>query len=215
MFYPILAILITFIGLGILYFSIKVLVKRGWILGWLRGMWGLILVALGLTMGLSAFDLYSYEQIVEEKSVATISFERLGPQRYNATLVDSDGNENRYELAGDQWQLDARILKWPDTLAAVGVKPGYRLDRLSGRYYSLEMERNAERTVYGLDDSPLGVDIWAAFRALDTALVDARYGSATFVPMADGAIYEVMLSHTGLLARPVNEPAETAVSRWE
>src|SRR5688572_6561642 len=140
MFYTILAIIITLIGLSIVFFSLKVLVKKGWFFGWLRGMWGIALVMIGLTLGLSAFDLYSYQQIVEEKTVATISFEKLGPQRYNAVLVDSSGRENRYELAGDQWQLDARVIKWPNALAAVGVKPGFRLDRISGRYYSLDQE---------------------------------------------------------------------------
>ncbi|MEX1031940.1 MAG: cation/multidrug efflux pump [Cellvibrionaceae bacterium] len=217
MFYSVLAVAITVVGLTVVFFSLKVLIRRGWLFGWLRGMWGLLLVVLGLTLAMSAFDLYSYKQIVAEKSVATISFEQLGPQRYNAILVDSKGQENRYELAGDQWQLDARLLKWPSSMAAVGIKPGYRLDRISGRYYSLDKERNAERTVYALNENRIGVDVWEFFheRGRWLNLVDAVYGSATFVPMADDALYEVMLSHTGLLARPLNEPARTAIDRWE
>src|SRR5690625_7570671 len=58
----------------------------------------------------------------------------------------SDGTEQEFDLRGDQWQLDARIIKWQGFVAAMGVKPGYRLDRISGRYYTLEDERSAERT---------------------------------------------------------------------
>src|SRR5690625_5714508 len=55
----------------------------------------------------------------------------------------SDGTEQEFDLRGDQWQLDARIIKWQGFVAAMGVKPGYRLDRISGRYYTLEDERSA------------------------------------------------------------------------
>ena len=45
--------------------------------------------------------------------------------------------------------------------------------------------------------------------------IDAVYGNAAFVPMEDGALFEVTLSHTGLLARPLNDPAKEAVNRWQ
>ena len=44
--------------------------------------------------------------------------------------------------------------------------------------------------------------------------VSARYGSAVYLPMADGAIYEVGLGASGLLARPENAAAATAIERW-
>lgn len=217
MFYTLLPIIVALLALVAIGFALKVLLRKGWLLGWLRGMSGVILVSLAIVVGLSAFDIYSYRQIVEEESIGTISFEELEPQRYTAVLVDTKGRESRYELSGDQWQMDARFLKWPTALAAIGVKPGYRLDRISGRYYSLDQERSAERTVYSLNQSTLGVDVWEMFNGWGRSfkLVDAVYGSATFVPMADGALYEVRLSNTGLLARPLNDPARLAVERWQ
>jgi hypothetical protein len=44
--------------------------------------------------------------------------------------------------------------------------------------------------------------------------VDALYGSATYMPMVDGASYTVSFSLTGLLARPSNDIARKAVSQW-
>jgi len=44
--------------------------------------------------------------------------------------------------------------------------------------------------------------------------VDAFYGSATYMPMVDGASYAVFVSFTGLLARPNNDVALKAVSEW-
>jgi hypothetical protein len=44
--------------------------------------------------------------------------------------------------------------------------------------------------------------------------VDALYGSATYMPMVDGASYTVSVSSTGLLARPSNDIASKAVGEW-
>ena len=45
--------------------------------------------------------------------------------------------------------------------------------------------------------------------------VDAVYGSAVYLPMADGARYEVAITQSGLLARPVNEVAKAAAGNWK
>ena len=44
--------------------------------------------------------------------------------------------------------------------------------------------------------------------------VDTLYGSAAFMPMADGARYEVKVSQSGLVARPLNLVARQAVGAW-
>tara|TARA_B110000116_G_C16786675_1_gene561286 strand:- start:626 stop:1279 length:654 start_codon:yes stop_codon:yes gene_type:complete len=217
MFYEGLAVIVTAIGALMFFYALKFLACSGWLAGWLRGMLGLSLVASGVVMGAAAFDLLSFKQVVIKKSIATLSFEELAPQTYRAVLVDSQGREERFDLKGDQWQLDARILRWPVFLSSLGASPGYRLDRISGRYYSLDKERNAERTLYSLSESQYGVDIWRLLQQMQTnvTFVDAHYGSATYLPMADGALYEVLLSKTGLLAKPLNERAQLAVARWQ
>ncbi len=217
MFYQGLAVFVTVVGALMLFYSLKLLARSGWFLGWLRGMFGLTLVLCGVSMGLAAYDVLSYQQIMKNKSIATLSFEELAPQSYQSVLVDSKGQERRFDLKGDQWQLDARVLRWPGFFSSMGVSPGYRLDRISGRYYSLEKERNSERTVYSLSESQYGVDVWQLLHSGQYRLpfVDARYGSATYLPMEDGALYEVLLSKTGLMAKPLNERAQSAVSRWQ
>lgn len=217
MFYQGVAVAVTVIGALMLIYSLKLLARSGWFMGWLRGMLGFGLVTIGLLMGLAAFDVLSYQQIMKNKSIATLSFEELAPQSYRAVLVDSKGVEQRFDLKGDQWQLDARIIRWPGFMSSMGVSPGYRLDRISGRYYSLEKERNSERTLYSLSQSSYGIDVWRLLQGGDKPLpfVDARYGSATYLPMEDGALYEVLLSSSGLVAKPLNERAQSAVARWQ
>lgn len=217
MLYGGVAIFVAIVGVLVLIWALKILFRPDWLLGWLKGTCGLLLALLAGVIGLLAWDVFSYEELLGETSVATISFEQLGDQHFQATLVQAGGEESSYELRGDQWQLDARIFKWSPALARFGLKPGYRLDRLGGRYYSLESERNAERTVYELKPSQSRIDVWSWLRNADQQVpwLDALYGSATFVPMSHGALYEVTLSHSGLVSRPLNEPARTAVAHWQ
>lgn len=217
MFYTIFSVFIILLGLALVYAALRLLARRHWLMGFLRGFVGLGLLVLALMLALVSLDLFSYRQMAQEEPVATLSLKRLGEQRFEATLVHNNGQEESFELRGDQWQLDARIIKWQGFLGGLGIKPGYRLDRLSGRYYTLNDERSAERTVYSLDNQKWGPDLWAWINQNPGwfPVVDARYGSATFVPMADNALFEVRLSSSGLLARPLNEPARQALSVWE
>ena len=45
--------------------------------------------------------------------------------------------------------------------------------------------------------------------------VDALYGSVAYVPMSDGASYQVVVSQNGLVARPLNDAARQAVGAWK
>ncbi|MBN8431903.1 cation/multidrug efflux pump [Microbulbifer salipaludis] len=215
--YIAITFLIAFIALLLVFWGGKVLLKGNWLFGFLRGTVGLLLLAGALLIVLVALDVYSYRNLEQEHSVGTVSFERMGDQHFMVKFADEDGISQEFELYGDQWQLDARMLKWKGVLARWGIEPAYRLDRLSGRYLTLQDERTKERSVHALGESGHGVDVWALLRDMDNRVpvVDAVYGSATFLPMQDGAVYEVRISHTGLLARPLNQQARTALNEWQ
>jgi hypothetical protein len=98
----------------------------------------------------------------------------------------------------------------------LGLDPIYRLERLSGRYTDIRREQTEVRTVHQLTD-PLAVDVWTVARRFPvlTPGIDAYYGSATYVPMADGARFTVSLSRDALVARPANNAARAAVGDWK
>jgi hypothetical protein len=217
MVYTGLSGLFIVVAILIAFFAVRLLFKKAWIMGWLRGSFGLFIFAVAVISALAALDFYTYKQLTKEQTVANLSFSRLGPQHYKVSLVDSLGEENLYEVKGDLWQLDARILKWNPALAKLGLSPGYRLDRLSGRYFSLEKESTAERTVYQLytQQSLLDVWLWLQQNGAALGLINAQYGSATYLPMEDNALFSVSLTASGLLARPLNDPAKIAVAGWQ
>jgi hypothetical protein len=170
-----------------------------------------LLTVAALTM-VVAINLHTYSRLTHEQPVAQIVFESQGPQQYRATLTRvPSGEMQMLVLAGDEWQLDARVLKWQGWANVVGLDAQYRLERVSGRYRSIDQERHDRRTVYDLSENP-GTDLWTLATKYPKWLpfLDAVYGSATYVPMADGARYEVSLTQSGLMARPVNQAALAA-----
>ena len=186
---------------------------REWFVYWLKGSIGFAMLFACISAAFALADLWSYRQLMHEEPLATLSVYQLGDQAYDVTLAQPDGQEERFKITGDQWQLDARLLTWVGPLASAGALPLYRLDRLSGRYLSLEQERTAERSVYSLTESRW-FDLWQSVHGANLWL-DAQFGSAVYMPLTNGAVFSVHLTPKGLIARPVNEVAETALqSDW-
>ena len=164
---------------------------------------------------LLAFTYYSYGRLTSEKVISNIQFRQTAADEYEARLMITGERDRLYGLRGNEWQLDARLINWKPPATILGLDPVYRLERLSGRFSEVERERSEVRTVHALTQEPY-LDVWALARQfpLLTPGVDAYYGTATYVPMADGARFEVSLSRDALIARPVNDAARDAVGRW-
>ncbi len=119
----------------------------------------------------------------------------IGVQGYRALTLET--------VAGDAFYIDAHILKWHSLANLLGVPTAYELDRVAGRYNDVAQERSRPRTVYSLAH-PKPIDMFDVARrfSLLAPLVDAQYGSATFVAAGRPAQFEVRVSTTGLLIRP-------------
>ncbi len=108
-------------------------------------------------------------------------------------------------LAGDELYVDAQILKWTPLANLLGLHTAYDLDRVAGRYRGLDDERERPRTVFSLARERR-FDLFELRRRLPglSLLVDAEYGSATFLVADRPASYELRVSTTGLLIRPAH-----------
>lgn len=174
----------------------------------------LLLVAV-LLGGLS-LTLRQYQRITADVEVARVELRQLGPQRFEATLSREAQDPRTFELHGDQWQLDARVVRWELPALLAGAPPLYRLERIGGRYQDIDQEREATRTVHALDTGRLP-DLWDLRQRHPRWLpfVDTRFGSATYMPMLDGARYEVVFNpRGGLVARPADLATREAVEGW-
>lgn len=198
--------ILVVIGLASVCGACYLLFRRGWFWALVKASITMTLVVLTIVALFSLLDVLSYKQLLSEVPIATVSIYEKQPQQFDVTLVATGGEEQRFEIHGDQWQLDARLLTWVGPIAAMGKKPLYRLDRISGRYISLEQARNAEQSIYGLEQSEV-IDVWNILQIMPS-WIDANYGSAVYMPMENGAVYAVHLTAKGMNVRPVNSVAK-------
>ena len=179
---------------------------------------GISCVASAAVAGLAlllAFNYYSYGRLTSEKVISSVHFRQTASDEYEARLMVRGERDRLFRLHGNEWQMDARVISWKPPATILGLDPLYRLERLSGRFSEIDRERTELRTVHALSPDPY-LDIWTVARQfpLLTPGVDAYYGSATYVPMSDGARFDVSLSRDALIARPVNDAAREAVGSW-
>lgn len=208
-------VVIAVLAVGVGLIGARLLLGRNWVGGWLRGTAGIAFALLAASMLFAAWDLQGYRRLLEEQPVAELRFAQLGPRQFAVELTEPAAVARQYELYGDLWQLDVRLLRWHPALLRFGITPAYRLERLSGRYHSVDDELTQRRSVIALDDSAAGPDPWQWLgEQAWLPLVDAYYGSGTFLPMRHGAHFAVTLTPSGLIARPLNEAARTAVQQW-
>jgi hypothetical protein len=208
---PFLLLLIP--ALGCLAFALifgsglrRSLRQRRWFGAFLRVVLFGVFLGVGLGLALLAGAVFHYLELSGDTRVATISLRQVEPQRWSARLETPDGQHRSYELRGDEWQLDARVLRWKLPALFAGAPNLYRLERLSGRYGDIKQEREAPRSVHDLAAQAFP-DLWTLRRQFPQYLpfVEADYGSAAYLPMLDGAKYEVTLgARGGLVARPAD-----------
>jgi hypothetical protein len=171
---------------------------------------GALMLSLGTVLGAVTMGIQGYRALTHEALAAHLTVRPAGPQRFAATLRFPDGRELSFDLAGDELYVDAHILKWKPVANLVGLHTAYELDRVAGRYRSIDQERNGVRTVYSLARTR-AVDLFGLRQqhAFLEPLLDAEYGSATFVPVNRPAELELRVSTTGLLVRELKPAAKS------
>lgn len=211
----IICAILALLGIGLFVLGLRRLWQRKLIKGGMQGLSGLLMISLAILIGAVALNLYGYHQLNSEQPVAELRFEAQAPQRFLVYVLLTNAYAQVYDLRGDEWQVDARILKWHGLAVLAGMPSLYRLERLSGRYRDLVQERKAPRTVYTLDPGR-GMDLRAVIKKYDQWLpwIDAVYGSAAYLPMADGAHFVVSAGASGLVARPNNQAAKKILEQW-
>ncbi|MCP3671387.1 MAG: hypothetical protein GY814_13330 [Gammaproteobacteria bacterium] len=176
---------------------------------------GVVSMLSGMFLLAVAANLYTYHRLTSEIAVAEIEIRLMATNSFELRVIERDKPPISFTLYGDEWQLDARFLRWKSWATLLGKDPLFALERLSGRYGDIEQERSARRSVHSLNSRP-GLDIWKYGRKYSQWIpfVDAYYGSSVYVPLESGARYEVIASHSGLMVRAKNVAAAEALKDW-
>jgi hypothetical protein len=180
---------------------------------------GVVLAIIGAAAGLLGLNAQTYARLTHEAPVAEVSVRSLDPAsaRYLVTLRRLDGSNRSQtcELQGDEWVLSGRVQKWKPWANLLGLDATYTLEQLSNMYFSAGRANGKPITACDIADVAPRIDQylpanWRAWLAAQAFTVDRHFGSANYMPLADAAVYRVVITQSGFNAEPANEAARTA-----
>lgn len=180
-----------------------------------RRLCGLVFVCLGCVTGLLALSLVQFVRLTTDQPVARVDIRQQADGQFQLNTDAPGLGARQYVLYGDQWQIDARVVRWKLPALVAGVPPLYRLERLSGRYSDAAREAAATRSVHALDDWP-APDLGSLKKSFPNwfPFVDVQFGSGAYMPMFDGARYQVFMDPRGaLFIRPDGEATAEGLKR--
>jgi hypothetical protein len=203
------AVVFAFAGLLSIIWGFRALARRRPVRMVASVAFGLMLLAIGFLFGTLSVATRGYQALTKEEIVVVVTTEPVGEKRFKAHFRFPDGQEEEFDLAGDELYVDAHILKWKLVANCLGLHTAYEMDRVTGRYRKIDEEKSSPRTIYSLAESkPVDMfDLRQRYRFL-SPLLDAEYGSATFITADRKEVFEVRVSTSGLLIRRRDAEAE-------
>jgi hypothetical protein len=190
-------------GLIFLYLILRTLKRRRILRGFTFFFLALLMFMTALAALLMAVGVKGYKALVREDLAAMVYITPLGSQQFQARVVQPHVRDTLFAVAGDELYIDARVLKWKPIINFLGLHTAYHLDRVGGRYLSLQDEKTKVRTMYSLDG---GIKPWDIFFLRTrynflAPILDAQYGSATFAPVQGASAFMIMVTTSGLITR--------------
>ena len=175
---------------------------------WGRGLSGVLLLVLALSLLWVTFLVQTYLGLTSDIQVAQVRATQITgiPHMMSVELILYDQNghqtsDSTYLVQGDEWMLQGDIIKFPTWLNILGLHTGHKLTRLEGRFDDPNLERTSQHTVVELNGGDDNFFKTVQQQAWLSPTVEAAYGNAVFLG-ADGRVYNVYVSQTGLFAKP-------------
>lgn len=166
----------------------------------------IVFVGISGFLSLLVLGTQGYKSLTKESLVANIKIQPLREQQFGLEINFPDGAEQRFTLNGDEVVFQAFILKWKPWANIIGVHTAYRLERISGRYKSIQDEKNKPRSVFQVrKQQAAGIAQWRENYSALSFLLDVEHGSASFVNASERKEYQLMVTTTGLLLRPLGD----------
>jgi hypothetical protein len=179
---------------------------------------GIVTIA-GLAVGLVGLNLQTYARLTFEAPVAEVSVKSLYPveKTYSVTVKRLDGVKLTTSciIQGDEWVLSGRVQKWRAWATLLGLNATYTVEQMTNMYFTAAAGNGKRITACDLRGPKPKVEQYlpgslVAWLMDHTVAAERRFGSANFMPLADGAVYRVIITQSGFNAEPVNEQAKQA-----
>jgi hypothetical protein len=206
-FLSISGLVLATIGLLLVLAGVVALLRLRPLRALTRVLAGGLALALGALALALAIGIQGYRALAAEDLAARIDVAPTGNQRFVATFHFPDGRVSSYAINGDAIYVDAHVLKWKPWANVLGLRTAYELSRVGGRYNDIEQERSGPRSVHALaEDRPIDLFTLRQRYTWLAPVLDADYGSGTFVAVDRRKSLELRVSTTGLLLRPATDP---------
>jgi len=207
---------LVLVGIGLIFFiaAFKRLRKKKLFSACGHGTMAIVFLTIGVLMISFAMNFYTYDRLSLERHVADIRFEQIGHRKFKATLTLPDKTSKDYELIGDQWLLEAKIIKWNSKANLFGMDSRYRLTRLNVRYNNIAEEREPHsRTIYSLrdDKNPGFIEKYKNWMPW----LDSKFYESVGKDMIDKAHYRINITQSGLVPYAINDEAKSSGKKWD
>jgi hypothetical protein len=207
-----ISIAVLTIGLALVALSFRQLIHQKRLMrASINGAFGSLLIVFSAFISLLLLNLQTYVQLTKEMPLAELEVVQVTDEGASVTLTVGSKRYN-YLIAADEWRLDARFLKWKPWLAVLGKDPIVRLESLSGK---LPLSSVNPEQVYQLATDYPPLDELISYLTNRLGMVDTLYGSSVYMPNREGARYRISATHSGLVARPVNNSGRDAIINWD
>jgi hypothetical protein len=172
-----------------------------------RTLVSLLLIFFALSVFLTGAVLRTYTAFTQEEAVGTLECLQANAAakslvvRFVPVVLGRPQHAQTYNLPGDQWEINARILKWTPQANLLGLHTAYRLNLIKGVYADAEGENTRAHQAYPLNP---GQDwVWSVLTRFGKYLpfVEAVYGNAVSNPVQIGETYDVFVTTSGLIAK--------------
>jgi|GEM_PF-671629 len=173
----------------------------------LGGAW----VVLSIFFAVLSFHIYS--RLSYEEPIARLSFQKQQDKVYMANITTKNSNSEAYKIFGDQWRIDAQFIKLHAWANLFGLDALYKIERLEGRYKNLQEQNTLKHRAYDLSDQK-AIQI-PQFLIDYNFLIDAEYGSSTYLAIDESKIYTVYRTQSGILVRQTADPTKAKTGLME
>ena len=173
---------------------------------------------IGFALSLVGLNIQLFSRLTHEGPVAEVMVKAVDPAQslYQVTVKRLDGNipDQKCALQGDEWLIGGRVQKWKPWANVLGLDATYTLDQISNKYFSAERGNGKTITACDLHGQPVVnayvPDKWLPWILENFYTEDRRFGSANYMPLADGAVYRIVITQSGFNAEPLNAIAKDA-----
>lgn len=209
-YYYLFFIINFFILMFFFFRTLKMMQNKKWGAGFRNSSYLLVALFFLIILSLIGSNVLTYHRLTHESPIALLDIEQIKHQQFRVKLLQLENcRKLSYDINGDEWQLDARIIKWHGWANLLGLDASFQLDRISGRYQSIAQQRSHLPTVYSLETKQK-YDLWALKTKYNwLPWLDAKYGQSVFLAMKNDQSYQIFMTQSGLIARAFESDINT------